>query len=274
MKTTNDLSAAPPTSPAPETTKPAPAAASSEAASARASSHATVATEAYGVARDIGLPQLPDAMEEAASGLGRVMKFADHLFGDEQVAENGAARVAVAVANTIADTLAERAFDGAISDTFGGGAGAAAAVLGAADGLFDVDDAPKLLTAIAAELDPAAVASGAADLLADVGVAALTATRDGDAARQQLERVGEAALRGEYGAVMQGASMMGHIVADPEEATERLTGMEASRGDYGVLVAWGNAAGDMWTGGADAPPRIVPVEEAERRETFLGALFG
>lgn len=268
MKTTNDLSAAPVPPPEPEATKAPPSHPTG------ASSQVSVVQETYDAARSVGLPAAPDSVEDIVGGLGRAMKFADHLFGDAPVTESGAARAALALANTITDTLAEQAFDGAFADTFGGGVGTAAAILGAADGLFDVDDAPKIVTAIAAELDPAAVASGAADLLADVGAAALTATRDGDAARQQLEQVGEAALRGEYGAVMQGASMMGHIVADPHEATERLTGMEASRGDYGVLVAWGNAAGDMWTGGADAPPRIVPVEEAERRETFLGALFG
>ena len=217
-----------------------------------------------------------DTLSDTLDGLGIVARFSDNLFGETQYATSGTGRAAAAAVDTAASMMADRAFDNLLgSSGLGATTGSVLGVINSVDGFLDVNDAPKVLTSFASNLDPANLATHSADLLVDVGTVTANAFTNPDLARTQLQQVDADAVAGEYGAPIQGAAILGNLLADPTETANTVTSADAASGDYGVFVAWGNAAVDLMTdsGAANAPPQMVSMEEVERRQTFVGALF-
>lgn len=226
---------------------------------------ASAAATAYDLADGVFGVAVPGAAE--VEGFDRVARFSHNLFGETQLATGVPARVVAAGVETAAEVGASEVVEQAM--------GARASALGAAVSLLDAHlpehSALGPLTSIATALDPSALAADAASLLVD----ATTATAFGGADRlADLGALERDLVVGSYGAPLQGAALAGRVITG-----DRAAGIsdEAARGDHGRLVAWGNAAGDLWSDlafGEAREPRTVPVAEAERRETFVGALFG
>lgn len=217
-----------------------------------------------------GGPAVLDELDAPLTGLDRVARFGENLFGERQHAGSASGRVVAALVETVAEDVADAALSEATRRAVSGPVSTVVAALSAADERLGVEDGAKLFTALVAEGQPAAVAEGAASLLVDLGTVALSANVTNAGA---LGAVEEDLLAGEYGAVLQGAGMVGVAAGGTAESRAALTDRAAAEGERGVFAAWGNAAGDLWADvvlGEQRAPRVVPVEELTERGFFGG----
>lgn len=236
------------------------------------------ATRIAGEVADIASDAIGDLLPRASSGLGGVadvidsgapaLSFVQHFFGGSGVSDSRLGAVVEAAAHTAVDEAVDRT-------SLAVNANPAAALLVAADEMLDADDAPKLFTTVARSLEPSSILRDAVHGAVDsVSVVAALAAGDTPEAFRRAEALENNALAGEYGVLPQVGTVAVGIATDPLGTANRVTDTAARSGERGVLLAWGNAASDLWdeaTGQATTEPRVMPVAEAERRaETFWG----
>lgn len=177
-------------------------------------------------------PRLEILIEDAAA-LEDASRLADHLFGEEGAATPAPQRTVRAAARLGGEELVDHVFE----DLSGPPSrfGLTSAVVGAANDAFDPRTNARLVTQIAAEIQPSAAVDGAVALAVDTA-----AVIGRDDAIPALDRINQNALGGEYGAPTQTVSMVSNLVVDPRATNNALTGQAAEEGEYGVFVRFGN----------------------------------
>ena len=209
----------------------------------------------------------PGGLGAMLEGADRMARFSDNLSAEPRYERSGIGRVIGAAGETAVETAAAGA--GSRIRAHAGASVTTAALIGTLDAVVDVDDAPKIITAFGSNVDPGTTLSSSASLLYDLGTTALNPSHG----LGNLHSVRDELVNGAYGGALQGATLLGAIASEDADTQRHITSADAEQGEAGVFVAWGNAAGDLWAdlrGGGSTEPRVIPVEEVERRAWGFG----
>ena len=221
-----------------------------------------------GVQKNVVDAVTPEAIGTAGTTAGALFGLGGHIIGDDQIAESGTGHVAASGAKTVCDVASSKAVDAAAqagSSNLSGVMSTAtssskfassplSAFVAALDGLVDVDNPAKLLTALTAGAHPGTVLAktggGGVDALVAAGQ---LATGNESAAMRSAELVEDKSVNGDYGAPAEAATKWTGIAMGDKEIMNKSTDDAAKQGRRGIWSAWGNAGADGMEAGYRGP---------------------
>jgi len=229
---------------------------------------AVKAAAEVGVQKNVVDAVTPEAIGTAGTTAGALFGLGGHIIGDDQIAESGTGHVAASGAKTVCDVASSKAVDAAAqagSSNLSGVMSTAtssskfassplSAFVAALDGLVDVDNPAKLLTALTAGAHPGTVLAktggGGVDALVAAGQ---LATGNESAAMRSAELVEDKSVNGDYGAPAEAATKWTGIAMGDKEIMNKSTDDAAKQGRRGIWSAWGNAGADGMEAGYRGP---------------------